>query len=107
MIDPQQIDSKFTHQLEVALELRWRPKIMPFGIRPEWPVGHAFDKKLPISFKEEFGNGADARWCTHWRYPMEAKAPRPDWLMGDLMLRVTECQGMAPVGTKWTRIRGM
>src|SRR4029077_3436066 len=38
VIDPQKVDSKFTHQLEVALELRWRPQIMPFGIRPERPV---------------------------------------------------------------------
>jgi len=31
---------------------------------------------------------------------MEAKAPRPDWLMGDLMLRVAVCQGMAPLGNQ-------
>ena len=60
VINADDVDSDLAHlSADRAAGLFGRAEIMSVRIRPERPVGHAFDKKLAIAFEEEFGDGAD------------------------------------------------
>ena len=53
IVDPEQIDSRFAHEREVAAGLLRRSKMRTFGIRRKWTVGNSLDKKFLIAFEEE------------------------------------------------------
>src|SRR5439155_20225688 len=67
MINPDQIHADLAHLAQIAPGLFRRTDVESIGVWLEWPVSDAFDKKLAIAFKEELGDGADARLGRHAR----------------------------------------
>ena len=58
MINPHHVQAGLTHQRKIDIYLFRAPKMISLRIRLKRPVGHAFDKKLPLAFEKEFRDRA-------------------------------------------------
>jgi hypothetical protein len=60
MINPHQVQTGLTHERKVAIYLFRAPEMISLRVRLKRPVGHAFDKKLPLAFEKEFRDRANS-----------------------------------------------
>ena len=65
MIGPDQVEADLAHERQIFLYLFGMTEIVAFCVRLERSIGNAFNKKLPVTFKEKFRDRADPRVCAH------------------------------------------
>ena len=59
MINPHNVQADLTHEREIDIYLFRAPEMISLRVRLKRPVGHAFDKKLPLAFEKEFRDPAN------------------------------------------------
>src|SRR4051794_36058318 len=93
MINPDQIHADLAHLAQIAPGLFRRTDVESISVWLEWPVSDAFDKKLAVAFKEELGDGADARLGRHARRVCARRASVQNCRAGPLACTASERRG--------------
>src|SRR5579864_5139669 len=60
MINPDNVQSDFTHQSKIRIRLFRAAEIISIRVRFERPVGHAFDEEFAVAFEKEFRGRANS-----------------------------------------------